>query len=107
MGAEKTIGPTASGTPAEDEDASHERVKRGVPDRVELYVAEFRRRSAGLTGEERETEIARLMDRIIERQLAVAPEGVRPELRETLLRLLKNDPAFAPMLAELRGSADE
>jgi hypothetical protein len=31
-------------------------------------------------------------------------EGVRPELRETLLRLLKNDPAFAPMLAELRGS---
>jgi hypothetical protein len=104
MGAEKKIGPTASGTPVE-QDASHQREKRAVPDRVELYVAEFRRRSEGLTGDEREAEIARLMDRIIERHLAAAPEGVRPELRETLLRLLKTDPAFAPMLAELRGSA--
>jgi hypothetical protein len=87
------------------EEASHERVKRAVPDRVQLYVAEFRRRAAGLAGDELEAEIARLMDRLIERQLAVAPEGVRPELRRTLLSLLANDPAFAPMLAELRASA--
>lgn len=112
----KKIGPTVSGTPVEKigpsgtpvgEDVSHEREKRAVPDRVEMYVAEFRRRSAGLSGEELEVEIARLMDRIVERQLAMAPEGVRPELRETLKRLLANDPAFAPMLAELRSSAQK
>jgi hypothetical protein len=104
MGAEKKGRVVESAREGDDEDASHEREKRAVPDRVQLYVAEFRRRSAGLTGEEREVEIARLMDRIIERHLTAAPEGVRPELRETLLTLLKNDPAFAPMLAELRGS---
>lgn len=101
---ERVVKLVASGTPAVDEDVSHEREKRAVPDRVEMYVAEFRRRSAGLSGDELEAEIARLMDRIVERQLAMAPEGVRPELRETLKRLLANDPAFAPLLAELRGS---
>ena len=100
MAAEKKIGPTPV-----NEDASHEREKRAVPDRVQLYVAEFRRRSAGLTGDELEAEIGRLLDRIVERQLAMAPEGARPELRETLKRLLANDPAFAPMLAELRSAA--
>jgi hypothetical protein len=84
---------------------SARRAKDPVPDRVQLYVAEFRRRSKGLAGEELEAEIRRLMDRIVERHLAVAPEASRPELRETLLLLLKNDPAFAVMLNELRESA--
>jgi len=100
MAAEKKIGPTPV-----NEDASHEREKRAVPDRVEMYVAEFRRRAAVLTGDELEAEIGRLLDRIVERQLTITPEGARPELRETLKRLLQNDPAFAPMLAELRSSA--
>ena len=113
MAAKKKIGPTASGTPPVEkkigptpvnEDASHEREKRAVPDRVEMYVAEFRRRAAGLSGDELEVEIGRLLDRIVERQLTMAPEGVRPELRDELKRLLQNDPAFAPMLAELRRS---
>jgi hypothetical protein len=104
MAAEKKIGPAASGTPV-DEDVSHEREKRAAPDRVEMYVADFRRRAEGLSGDALEVEIMRLTDRIIERQLAMAPEGVRPDLREELKRLLQNDPAFAPMLTELRRSA--
>lgn len=45
---------------------------RTVPDCVQLYVAEFRRRAAGLTGDELEAEIGRMLDRIVERQLARA-----------------------------------
>jgi hypothetical protein len=86
------------------EQGSGTQAKEAIPDRVQLFVAEFRRRSAGLQGEELEKEISRLMDRIIERHLSVAPEGVRADLRETLLTLLKNDPAFAVMLEELRSS---
>jgi hypothetical protein len=87
------------------EGASGERIKKQPAPAVKTLFAEFRTRSAGLSGADFERELDVLIEQVVERNLEAAPAGVRDELRETVRSYLENDPTFSKMVADLRAAA--
>lgn len=85
--------------------ASGPRAKKPPSEAVQLFVAELRGRVRGLEGDALELECDRFLDRMIERQVAVAPERLKARVRETLRELLATDPAFVALRGDLRAAA--
>lgn len=85
--------------------SSGPRAKSSVSLSFEVYLGEFQRRSAGLTGDELESEIARFMDRLVERHVKAVPRPLRDELRGRFRSMLANDPTMSAMLNAFRRAA--
>jgi hypothetical protein len=86
------------------EPGSGQRVKSGPPS-VQSLFDDFAMHSKGLTGAEFEQELDLLIDRIVERNVALAPPALREGLRDTMRSYLENDPTLTSMVAELRAAA--
>ena len=89
-----------------DEDpASGKQAKRTSPAGLQLLMAEFRRRSTGLQGAELEQELELLVDRIVDRHVAVAPPALRAQMRASIKGLLDHDPTLGAAVQNLRAKA--
>ena len=95
---------TASST--DDLDAASGPRRKGPPsEAVQLLVAEFRRRSAGMSGSDLDAEVDRFIERMIERSARVAPETMAPHVREMLRSRMREDPTLLAMLGDLKAAA--
>lgn len=102
--AAKEPKPRTTADKESDDPRSGPRLK-GATDSVELMMAELRRRSQGLEGEELEQEIERFVGLMIERNLKGVPERMQGEMREYLRGTVERDPTLQAMLEDLRGAA--
>jgi hypothetical protein len=76
--------------------------KKGPNEATQLLIAEFRRRSKGLSGAELDAEFERLITNMVERHVGVLPESRREDAREMLRTALRNDPALIAILEDMR-----
>ena len=72
---------------------------------MQALFADFAKRSKGLRGADFERALDRLIDQLVERNVGVAPAGVRDELRDTMRSYLENDPTLSSMVSELRAAS--
>lgn len=85
--------------------ASGARAKGSGARSVELFYGELIRRARGKKGAELEAEIERFKDRLIERNVSVAPPALRDELRRRFRGLLANDPGLREIVGRIRRAA--
>jgi hypothetical protein len=78
---------------------------KGQDDDIRLLLASFKMRVQGLDAEELESEIERLLNRMVDLQVKAIPEKMRPEARELLHASLRDDPTLGAMIGKLREGA--
>jgi hypothetical protein len=79
--------------------------KKEPSEGLQLLLAEFHRRAAGLTGAELDAEVDRFVERMIERHIAALPTAIGPLTRATLTEAVRNDPALVAMIEDMRSAA--
>lgn len=82
--------------------SSGARAKRQLPPDIARFVADLRRRTAGLSGAELDAAFDRAMDDFVDEAAALVPVSVREKFKARLRQVMQHDPAFADLLGKLR-----
>lgn len=76
--------------------------EKGASDDLRILLAQLEQRAQGLPPSEVEEEIARFVDKLIDRHAKVVPENLRAQHRALLRDMVEQDPTLVAMLGDLR-----